>query len=354
MHNVFRLDFNGQSSEHHRTPQGFLRVKAKLTKTGVFTYDQHREYRPDTEVFRADSLASLKGAPVTDLHPSESGAEAFLTAANAKTHMVGLTESIERDGDYLKGSLIIFHEDIIKAIERGERKEISLGYQCQLDRTPGEINGESYDAVQTNIVVNHVALGPKGWGRAGPDCAIHTDSNTTITGPIMSETIRLDGVDVALNIANITNLFSEKQRQYQELAGRFDALSQELEKTQAAKAELEDPKVVEAKVQSRLKLVEQCRSLLGPDFRPDGKTDDEFKLELIKHFSPDLDLSSKDQSYLDGMFEAICGLKAQRNDSLANTQKAIHYDSQSQANRAYEKWVEQSAKMWTLPLAGTI
>src|SRR5690606_28507268 len=49
-------------------------------------------------------------------------------------------------------------------IESGERKEISLGYKCQLDPTPGTWNGESYDAVQKNIVVNHVALGPKGWG----------------------------------------------------------------------------------------------------------------------------------------------------------------------------------------------
>ncbi len=170
----------------------------------------------------------------------------------------------------------------------------------------------------------------------------------------MSETIRLDGVDVALTSANITNLFSEKQRQYQELAGRFDALSQELEKTQAAKAELEDPKIVEGKVQSRLTLVDQCRALLSPDFSPDGKSDQDLKLEAIKHFYPDLDIAGKDQSYLDGMFEAICGLKANRNDSLANTQKAIHHDSQSQTNRAYEKWVEHSAKLWTLPLAGTI
>jgi len=147
MENVFRLDFNGHHSDFKRTAQGFLRVNARLTKTGIFSYDQCREYRPDEEVFRADSLESLKGAPVTDLHPSERGGESVLTPANAKSHMVGLTESIDRDGPYLKGSLIIFHEDTIKAIESGERKEISLGYECQLDPTPGIFNGESYDAV---------------------------------------------------------------------------------------------------------------------------------------------------------------------------------------------------------------
>ena len=141
MENVFRLDFNGHYSDFKRTPQGFLRVNARLTKTGIFSYDHRREYRPDEEVFKADSLESLKGAPVTDLHPSERGGGVVLTPTNAKTYIVGLTESINRDGPYLKGSLIIFHEDTIKAIESGERKEISLGYQCQINPTPGVYNG---------------------------------------------------------------------------------------------------------------------------------------------------------------------------------------------------------------------
>jgi hypothetical protein len=126
----------------------------------------------------------------------------------------------------------------------------------------------------------------------------------------------------------------------------------ELEKERVAKAELEDPKRLEAKVQSRLKLVEQCRAILGNDFSPDDKTDEELKLEVIKHFYPHLDLADKEQGYLDGMFAAISALKAVRNDSLASTRKAMHTDSQTKSNHAYEKWLEQSAKMWTLPLAG--
>ena len=103
---VLRFDFNGSSDEFKRTPQGFLRVNARLTKTGVFTYDNGREYRSDEVVFHADTLASLRGAPVTDLHPSEKGIDNLLTPANAKQHIVGMTESVEREGPYLKGSLI--------------------------------------------------------------------------------------------------------------------------------------------------------------------------------------------------------------------------------------------------------
>ncbi len=353
MEEVLRFDFNGSSGEFKRTPQGFLRVNARLTKVGVFKYGGGREYRSEEEVFRADSLASLKGAPVTDLHPSEKGPTGLLDSANALDHIIGITEGVERDGRYLKGSLLIFHEGAIKAIESGARKEISLGYKCRLEPTPGSINGESYDSVQRDIIVNHVAIGPRGWGRAGADCSIRTDSQAYAKGKIkMTETVRLDGVDVALSPETIINLFTERQRQVQELVGRLDAMGLELEKERVAKAELEDPKRLEAKVQSRLKIVEQCRAILGNDFSPDDKSDEELKLEAIKHFYPELDIADKDQGYLDGMFEAICLIKTTRNDSLASVRQVIHTDNQSKPNQAYEKWIEQSAKMWTLPLAG--
>jgi hypothetical protein len=350
---VLRFDFNGSSGEFKRTRQGFLRVKARLTKSGIFDYDDRREYRSEEEVFRTDSLESLKGAPVTDLHPAERGTDSFITPVNVKDHIVGITESVERDGPYLKGCLIIFHEDTIKAIESGERKEISLGYKCQLDPTPGTWNGESYDAVQRNIVVNHVALGPKGWGRAGADCSIRTDSTLT-KGHNVTETIHLDGIDIPLSKESISNLLTEKKRELDEMKGRFDAIGLELEKEKTARATLEDPQAIEAKVQSRLRLVEKCRRILGDEAAIEGKTDEELKLLVIKKFHSDIDLTGKDQSYLDGMFEALLVTSAEHNDSLSSTRQAIFGNSSVKANSAYEKWLEQSAKLWSLPLTGNM
>jgi hypothetical protein len=351
---VLRFDFNGSYKDFKRTAQGFLRVNARLSKTGVFDYEQRREYRPDEEVFRADSLESLQGAPVTDLHPSETGSDSFLTPANAKEHIVGITESVKRDGPYLKGSLIIFHEDTIKAIESGERKEISLGYKCRLESIAGSVNGEAYDAVQRDIVVNHVAIGPKGWGRAGPDCAIRNDSQKITTGTSMSELIRLDGVDVAMTPDAIKALFAERRKQYEELRGRLDAMGLELEKEKAARAAAEDPQAVESKVQNRLKLVDKCRRMLGDDVSLEGKSDEELKVMPIKKFYPDVDLSGKDQSYIDGMFEAILSQQELRNDSLTSTRLALQQPAKSKSNQAYEKWVEHSAKLWTIPLSGSL
>lgn len=355
MTSVIRFDFNGSSGEYRRTAQGFLRVNARLTKTGVFTYDNGREYRSNEAVFHADTLASLKGAPVTDLHPAEKGFPNFLTPANAKDHIIGITESVERDESYIKGSLIIFHEDTIKAIESGNRKEISLGYTCHLDPTPGSINGESFDAIQKDIIVNHVALGPQGWGRAGPDCAIRLDKNSLQQGITnMTETIHLDGVDIALTKESILTLLADKKREVNELKGRLDAMGLELAKAQEVNAALKDPAAIDAKVQSRTKLLELCRKLLGDDSNLEGKSDDELKIMVINKFYPDINLSDKEQSHIDGMFAAIVAAKAEREDSLTLTRKAINHHVNHNANQAYDKWLEHSAKMWTIPLAGSL
>lgn len=347
---VLRFDFNGSSGEFKRTAQGFLRVTARLSKTGIFHYDNTREFRPEEEIFRVDSLESLKGAPVTDLHPSEKGADSFITPANTRDHIIGITESIECDGPYREGSLLIFHEDAIKAIERGERKEISLGYKCRLDKTPGSVNGEVYDAIQRDIIVNHVAIGPKGWGRAGSDCSIRTDSSSQ-KGKKVTDTIHIDGLDIALSKESITNLLAEKRRELNELRGRFDAMGLELDKEKAARASLEDPQALEQRVQSRLSLIEKCRALLGTDYKLDGKSDAELKLDVINKFYPDTAVPKEDQSYIEGMFNAICGMET-RNDSLAAARQAINQDT-PKLHQAYEKWLEQSAKMWSIPLAGS-
>ncbi len=174
---VQRFDFVGTLKALETTPQGFVRVDARLTRTGIFTYHNDgkitREFRPPEEVFRCDSLKSIAGAPVTDLHP-----DSFVNPENAKELAVGFAgEEIKPDGDFVTAKLTITDAAAIEGLKEGSRKEISLGYTCEVEDSPGVHNGEHYDAIQRNIVVNHIALGPKGWGRAGPEVSVKTDSD---------------------------------------------------------------------------------------------------------------------------------------------------------------------------------
>ncbi len=183
MKRVQRFDLaSGEFRERRTGPQGFgLAVTANLTRTGVFHYRQpdgtvRRELRPPEEVFHPESLKTLKGATITDDHPAK------VDPSNWKRETIGHVASTpHRAGKFVQGEIHIHHDVAIDKAERGKLRELSCGYDCDLDPTPGEWEGEPYDAVQRNIRYNHVAAGPVGWGRAGPDVKMHLDKRGRIS-----------------------------------------------------------------------------------------------------------------------------------------------------------------------------
>lgn len=182
---TFRID------SFERTSAGALRVKGYLTKTGVFTYsigeDSVRELRADAEVFSPDSLDSLLGAPVTIDHPAR-----FVDTENWTLLAVGNVISVKVDSPYVAGELQLHDRRAIELVEDGTLKEISLGYTTEVVALDG---GEA-DFAQTNIVYNHAALGPEGWGRLGRDVALRLDSNQNlIFEDFMTEQKKTDAVE---------------------------------------------------------------------------------------------------------------------------------------------------------------
>ena len=76
-------------------------------------------------------------------------------------------------------------------------RELSLGYNLRLEETPGVWEGQPYDAIQRDIVINHLAL--VGQARAGEQARLNIDardSNTTLKGgKLMSDKkTRKDGM----------------------------------------------------------------------------------------------------------------------------------------------------------------
>lgn len=174
----FRID------AHEKLPSGFLRVKGNLTKTGVFPYqfgdETVRELRPASEVFRADSLDSLLGAPVTIDHPAS-----FVGVENAAHLSVGTVIRVDRADPYVSGTMQITDAKAIAMVEAGILVEVSLGYSA----TPVEhTDASEAEFVQTEIQYNHAALGPSGWGRLGSDVSLRLDSN----GNLDFEAFRMD------------------------------------------------------------------------------------------------------------------------------------------------------------------
>jgi hypothetical protein len=146
-----------------------------------------RELRPPSEVFAPASLATLSAAPLTDLHPSE-----MVSPANVRKLAIGhVSDDVRQDGQHVAANVTVQDAAAIAAVEAGQRRELSCGYTCDLDETPGTYNGQPYDAVQKRIRYNHVGIGPKNWGRAGTSVALRIDADDSDQPEVM----RLDAAD---------------------------------------------------------------------------------------------------------------------------------------------------------------
>lgn len=167
---VIRLDSLplGQTSF---TPEGYLKDRPILTSTGIFEYTNpdgsvRRELRLPEDVFDPESLASYKGKPIIITHDA-----GVVNKDNVQKFQIGtiLTEGY-RSGEDVRAEIVIHNTDAMKDCGL---KELSLGYSLDLDETPGEWNGQHYDAIQRNIRINHLALVRE--ARAGDQARLNID-----------------------------------------------------------------------------------------------------------------------------------------------------------------------------------
>lgn len=159
---------------------GWFEVKRNpLSKVGIFDYsgaqigappeDAHkifRVYRPAEELARAEAVESFKLAPFIDDHTMLG--EGFTPAEHKGVEGV-IGQDVVFEGDTLFGNVKVYSKGLAEKIKNG-KTEVSCGYRCRYDFTPGVWNGEPYDVVQRDIRGNHVALVDE--GRMGPEVAI--------------------------------------------------------------------------------------------------------------------------------------------------------------------------------------
>jgi len=155
------------------TEEGYLVDEPVVTSVGIFEYRNpdgtiRRELRLPEHVFDKESLASYEGKPVIITHDA-----GRVDKRNVEREIVGtiLSEGYE-DGNDVRAKIIIHG---IEEVKKSGLRELSLGYDLALDETPGEWHGQKYDAVQTEIRINHLALVSD--ARAGDQARLNLDSN---------------------------------------------------------------------------------------------------------------------------------------------------------------------------------
>lgn len=189
----------------HYTEEGYLVDTPIVTSVGIFDYKNEdgsirKELRLPEHVFKPESLQSYKGKPIIVTHDA-----GLVNKNNVSDESVGtiLSEGFQ-DGNDVRAEIIIHDANELK---RCGLKELSLGYSLDLVEEPGEWNGQHYDAIQTNIIINHLALVAN--ARAGEQARLNIDGkdeNSKKGGTEMStnpkkNAKRKDGDDLAVELA---------------------------------------------------------------------------------------------------------------------------------------------------------
>jgi hypothetical protein len=170
-----------QTSARQEDINGFITIAGNpLSKVGVFPYsgaqighpDSERifnVYRPAEELADPECIDSFKLLPFVDEHAMLGSEDAGGMPAERKGVHGMIGESVYFDSPYLRGNLRIVSESLKSAIHNG-KIELSPGYRCTYELTPGVYDGQQYDAIQRRIRGNHLALVDE--GRTGPDVSV--------------------------------------------------------------------------------------------------------------------------------------------------------------------------------------
>jgi uncharacterized protein len=306
-------------NDYSETEEGYLTVCVPITRPGVFPYQRQdgtiqMEAKLPEDIFSDRTIRSAKSKPVTDDHPNEP-----VNLKNYNRYAKGLSHTDARVEDLkLYVSMTITDEGLIQKIYDGKR-EISIGFMSDVVAESGAYNGQSYEFVQRNVEINHIAIVDQ--GRAGPEVAIRNDSDAwqieNEGGQTTMPKYKIDGKEFEVDSAVKSFLDAQEARLdaantkvkgFDALQGRFDA--QEVKLKQAEK-DLEEAKKsqlsqdqLDAKVQERVELITGAKTLLGDSFDFTGKSDREVKEAVIQKASPDFKGDGKSDDYINAFYDA--------------------------------------------------
>lgn len=197
-----------------RTADGYGVVSARVARAGnvqiylgseVGMNDRAtvRVYRPESEVFKKDAIASYAGVPVTINHPTNG-----VSADTWKDLAVGeVGDDVLRDGEFVRVPMMLRDAKAIKSVEDGKR-ELSMGYAAEITFQDGvSPAGEAYDAIMSDFKMNHVAIVDK--ARGGEELRIGDGADKWGASPVTLEdgkgnrsmtnrTLMVDGLSVEL------------------------------------------------------------------------------------------------------------------------------------------------------------
>ncbi len=225
-----------------KTKEGYLRGKSTVTKTGVQKYVNFDgtvrfELRHPDDVFKKESLDSLKMIPVTHEHPPF-----MLNVNTASKFQIGSTgEEYTKFNDAVAIGMTITDPKVIEIIMHNKKRDLSAGYQCKLIEEVGVYDGQEYTHRQIDIFYNHISLVRD--GRAGKSVCIRTDSlgsemDLSISNNLLNkedsmenenEQLKYDAMESKLDATNKENEILKLK--LEKVQNKFDSIEKAYEET---------------------------------------------------------------------------------------------------------------------------
>jgi len=302
------------------TDEGFLRVPGKVARTGIQQYlacelgldgDPNRivnVYRPEEEVFNADSLASFDGVDITLQHP-----DTLVDSNNYSRVSKGVVRGsgTRTDDNFVQCNLLIKAKDTVDAVLNGTC-ELSAGYTATYDDTPGNApDGTPYQFRQTNIRINHVAVVDR--ARAGSTARIF--DATKPSGGIMPVNITLDSgraIDVAdaANAQLVADAYDRLLKRVNDAEttakasldasqAKIDDLTSKLEKATVAASD----EAIKARVEEIAQVQTKARKIAGDSFACDSVNSVEIMRAALSARHPARSFADKSSDYIHAAFD---------------------------------------------------
>lgn len=328
-----------------RTQDGYLVADARVARTGIQLYtgrevdpeNKHglrdkavvRVYRPEEEVFAKDAMHSYAYRPVTDDHPPEQ-----VTAENWKQHSVGQTGGeVARDGEFVRVPLVLMDKSAIAKVEGGKR-ELSMGYSTELKFQDGVTpSGEQYDAIQTSLRMNHLAVVSA--ARGGSHLKIG-DKSQPKEKDMTLKTVTVDGIPVEVTdqgatvIATLQTRLGDAGKKLVDTEAAHQAKLTDVEKLHAAaidekdkalatkdadlakkdaeidalKGKIVDGPALDKLVADRAALLATAKAI-AKDVKTEGLTDAEIRKATVAAKLGDAAVKDKAQAYIDVRFDIL-------------------------------------------------
>lgn len=359
--------------------EGYITTTARIARTGIQAYYGHelagvdgdlepykiyQVYRSDDEVFADEALASFRDLPITLGHPPEE-VSANTYKDTAIGHVIGAPV---RDGHFLKAELTIRDARAITKIRTGEAVQLSVGYHAEILLESGVTpDGQSYDAVQTQIRANHIALVDA--ARCGPDCRIETQlgdkaicgcascqaKNTqTNRNEIMSDLVTLDGEQITLAqaVEKLKDANSRMAEALRDAEATIESLSADLEtKSGEVEALAQKSGAVSTgdsafadRVQARAKILSDARQILGEGSMLSDLADADIQRKVINHVYGDSFASGASKHAISGMYKVALRDALKSADTLNGRIAPTHRNSE--LKQAAARRIQRLSMAW--------